>query len=301
MKSSETSSGILFVAITYLIWGVFPLFWKLLDQVSSFEILLNRVIWSFIFTLLFILLIRKGSKLWQDILYLLQNKRQLWSLGAASFVITLNWFLYIWAVNHDHVLQTSLGYYINPLITVLFGVIFFKEKLDRITIIAVLIAAIGVASLTIYYGELPIVSIVLAISFATYSVLKKKITLEATRGLVIETSFMLPIALIGYFFYAQNSSVAIFNTSKDTLLLMLCGIVTAVPLVLFTKGATKIPLYLVGFIQYLSPTIVLLLGIFLYKEPFTAIEFFAFCCIWLAVMLFSLSKMLAARKSQQKI
>lgn len=296
MKSSETTSGVLFVAFTYLIWGFFPLFWKLLDEVSSFEILLNRVIWSFIFTLIFIFLIRKGGTLWKDIRFLLQNKKQFWSLCAASFVITLNWFIYIWAVNHDHVLQTSLGYYINPLITVLFGVIFFKEKLDKVTIVAVLIAAIGVASLTIYYGELPIVSLVLALSFATYSVLKKKITLEATRGLAIETSFMLPIALILYIIYAQDSSVALFSTKRETLLLMLCGIVTAVPLVFFAKGASKIPLYLVGFIQYLSPTIVLFLGIFLYNEPFTGIEFFAFSCIWVAVMLFSVSKMLANRK-----
>ena len=297
MKSSETTSGVLFVAITYMIWGVFPLFWKLLEEVSSLEILLNRVIWSFIFTLIFIFIIRKGNYLWKDIRFLLQNPKQFWSLCGASFVITLNWFIYIWAVNHDHVLQTSLGYYINPLITVLFGVIFFKEKLDKITMIAVVIAAIGVASLTIYYGELPIVSLVLALSFATYSVLKKKITLEATRGLAIETSFMLPVALILYIIYAQDSMVALFSTKRETILLMLSGIVTAVPLVFFAKGASKIPLYLVGFIQYLSPTIVLLLGIFLYNEPFTGIEFFAFCCIWVAVMLFSVSKMLVNRKS----
>ena len=299
MKQSQTTSGIIFVAITYVIWGVFPLYWKLLDHVSSVEILLNRVIWSFILTLLFLFVIGKRKQLIQDISYLWKNQQQFWSLAGASFVITLNWFVYIWAVNNDHVLQTSLGYYINPLITVLFGVLFFKEKLNRATMIAVIIAGIGVAALTIYYQELPIVSLILAFSFATYSVLKKKITIEATRGLAIETSFMLPIALISYIVFMQSNDVRLLADLQTTTLLVLCGAVTAVPLILFAKGARKIPLYLVGFIQYLSPTIVLILGIFLYNEPFTSIELFAFCCIWFAVLLFSVSKMLEARKNRR--
>lgn len=301
LGQNDTKNGVLLVGLCYVFWGFFPLYWKLLDNVTSFEVLMNRVIWSFGFTLLFILIIKKGKQLREDIKTLWKDKRQLIRLAAASLVISLNWFIYIWAVNNDHVLQTSLGYYMNPLISVMFGVIFFKEKLDKVTVLAFIIALVGVGTLTLYYGEIPVVSLLLAFSFATYSVLKKKVTLEATRGLAIETFLMLPVALIAYAIFASKHEVYLFNSdSKTTILLLISGIVTAIPLVLFAKGATKIPLYLVGFIQYLSPTIVLFLGIFLYHEPFTKIELFAFSCIWVAVFLFSVGKMLISRKSAMR-
>jgi len=269
----------------------------MLEHVPSIEILWNRIIWSFIFTVLFIVIIRKKDALIEDIKQLIRHPKQFITITLASIFITINWFVYIWAVNHDQVLQTSLGYYINPLISVVFGVIFLKEKLSRATIISVCIAAVGVIALTIYYAQIPYVALTLALSFASYSVLKKKVTLEATRGLAIETFVMVPLAIIAYLFLAKDQGAHLFTGDiKTTLLLMCGGILTAIPLVLFAKGASKIPLYLVGFIQYLSPTIVLLLGIFLYKEPFTSIEFFAFCCIWLAVFLFTVSKMVEARK-----
>lgn len=300
MAKNDTRNGVILVALTYIIWGFFPLFWKTLDHVPSFEVLLNRVLWSFFFTTLFILVIGKGSKLLDDFKTLWRLQVQFWSLVAASFVISLNWFVYIWAVNNEHVLQTSLGYYINPLISVLFGVLFFKEKLDKATIIAVGIAFVGVATITLYYGEIPLVSLVLALSFATYSVLKKKVQLDATRGLAIETLFMLPFAIVAYIYLMGTTETHLFTgDTKTTLLLMVCGIFTAVPLVLFAKGAQKIPLYLVSFVQYLSPTLVLFLGIFLYNEPFTKVEFFAFACIWIAVALFSFEKMRAARKNKK--
>jgi len=297
MNSEQTKQGILYVASSYLIWGFIPLFWKMLEHVPSIEILWNRIIWSFIFTVLFIVIIRKKDALIEDIKQLIRHPKQFITITLASIFITINWFVYIWAVNHDQVLQTSLGYYINPLISVVFGVIFLKEKLSRATIISVCIAAVGVIALTIYYAQIPYVALTLALSFASYSVLKKKVTLEATRGLAIETFVMVPLAIIAYLFLAKDQGAHLFTGDiKTTLLLMCGGILTAIPLVLFAKGASKIPLYLVGFIQYLSPTIVLLLGIFLYKEPFTSIEFFAFCCIWLAVFLFTVSKMVEARK-----
>ena len=297
MNSEQTKQGILYVASSYLIWGFIPLFWKMLEHVPSIEILWNRIIWSFIFTVLFIVIIRKKDALIEDIKQLIRHPKQFITITLASIFITINWFVYIWAVNHNQVLQTSLGYYINPLISVVFGVIFLKEKLSRATIIAVCIAAVGVISLTIYYAQIPYVALTLALSFASYSVLKKKVTLEATRGLAIETFVMVPLAIIAYLVLAKDQGAHLFTGDVKTTLLLMCGgILTAIPLVLFAKGASKIPLYLVGFIQYLSPTIVLLLGIFLYKEPFTTIEFFAFCCIWLAVFLFTVSKMVEARK-----
>ncbi|MGN7477278.1 EamA family transporter RarD [Solibacillus silvestris] len=296
---SEQQKGVLFAAGAYLMWGLIPLYWKQVQHVGSVEILMGRVIWSFAFTLLFILIIRQHKEMTADIKKLWANQKQFWLLFIASFIISLNWGIYIWAVNNDHLLQASLGYYINPLISVLFGLIFFKEKISQATAIAVIIAAIGVGYQAILGGTIPWVSLTLALSFAFYGVIKKKIPLDATRGLAIETLFILPIALIGYAYLMQTSDIAFMQVDwKTNLFLIGSGIVTAFPLVLFAKGAQKIPLYLMGFIQFLSPTMSLLIGIFVYKEPFTTTEFVTFGCIWLAVLIFSLSKLIEARKRQ---
>jgi chloramphenicol-sensitive protein RarD len=294
---SDQKKGVLFAAGAYLMWGLIPLYWKQIHYVSSIEILVGRVIWSFIFTAIFILLIRQRKELIVDIKNLWGQQKQFWSLFMASLIISLNWGIYIWAVNNDHLLQASLGYYINPLISVLFGLIFFKEKLSAATIVAVVIAGIGVCMQVVTGGTFPWVSLTLALSFALYGVFKKKIPLDATRGLAIETLFILPIAIIGYIYIAMQTEVAFLHVDwKTNFLLIGSGIVTALPLVLFAKGAQKIPLYLMGFIQFISPTMSLIIGIYVYKEPFSSTEFFTFCCIWLAVLIFSLSKFMDARK-----
>ncbi|MEK4425650.1 EamA family transporter RarD [Solibacillus sp. FSL K6-1523] len=297
---SEHNKGVLNAIVAYACWGVFPLYWKLLEQVTSMEILLSRVIWSFLFTTLFILLIGQRKNLLQDIRFLWANQKQFWSLFVASIVISINWFTYIWAVTHEQVLQSSLGYYINPLISVLFGMLIFREKLSRATIIAVSIAGVGVAVMTFSAGTVPYIAITMAISFSIYGVLKKTIQLDAARGLAIETLFMLPVALI-YYVYIWNSNEVHFlqGDIKTNLLLMGGGIITAIPLVLFAKGAHRIPLYLMGFIQFLSPTITLFLGVLLFKEPFTKLEFFTFGCIWIAIVIFSASKFIEAKRRYQ--
>lgn len=297
---SEHNKGVLNAIVAYACWGVFPLYWILLEQVSSMEILLSRVIWSFLFTTLFLLLIGQRKNLLHDIRFLWANQKQFWSLFAASIVISINWFTYIWAVTHGQVLQSSLGYYINPLISVLFGMLIFREKLSNATIVAVSIAGIGVAVMTFSAGTVPWIALTMAISFSIYGVLKKTIQLEAARGLAIETLFMLPVALI-YYAYIWNTNEMRFlhGDIKTDLLLMGGGIVTAIPLVLFAKGAHRIPLYLMGFIQFLSPTITLFLGIVLFKEPFTKLEFFTFGCIWIAIVIFSASKFIEAKRRFQ--
>ncbi|MEG0383786.1 EamA family transporter RarD [Solibacillus cecembensis] len=294
---SEHNKGVVNAIVAYACWGVFPLYWILLEQVSSMEILLSRVIWSFLFTTLFILLIGQRKNLLQDIRFLWANQKQFWSLFAASIVISINWFTYIWAVTHGQVLQSSLGYYINPLISVIFGMLIFREKLSKATIIAVSIAGIGVTVMTFSAGTVPWTALTMAISFSIYGVLKKTIQLEAARGLAIETLFMLPVALI-YYAYIWNSNEMSFlqGDIKTDLLLMGGGIITAIPLVLFAKGAHRIPLYLLGFIQFLSPTITLFLGVVLFKEPFTTLEFFTFGCIWIAIVIFSASKFMEAKR-----
>ncbi|WP_413367469.1 EamA family transporter RarD [Lysinibacillus sp. 3P01SB] len=294
---TEHKKGMLFAFAAYTIWGVFPLFWKLLDHVSSLEILLGRVIWSFVFTTIFIVLIGKRKQLMEDLSYLWHNKRQFYSLMAASFFISINWYIYIWAVTHERVLEASMGYYINPIISVVFGMLFFKEKLSRSTIIALVVALLGVLVMTLNYGQVPWASLLLAFSFAVYGVLKKRIVLEATRGLAIETLFIVPIALLYYLYLFSNDSMQFLHVNWQTdILMMISGIFTAIPLILFAKGAQRIPMYLLGFIQYVSPTIGFFLGVFLYKEPFTQVELVAFGCIWTAIAIFSYSSIHEARK-----
>lgn len=295
---SEQKKGVFLAIGAYLMWGIIPLYWKQLQHVGSVEILVGRVIWSFVFTVLFVLLIRQYKQMIVDIKMLWKNKKQFILLFVASVFVSLNWGIFIWAVNNGHLLQTSLGYYINPLISVLFGMIFFKEKISRATAVAVTIAAIGVGYQAVLGGTIPWVSLALALTFAFYGVIKKQIPLDATRGLAIETLFVLPIAVSIYIYLMNTSEIAFMHVDwKTNLLLMGGGIVTALPLVLFAKSAQKIPLYLMGFIQFLAPTISLMLGIFLYKEPFTMTEFITFLCIWLAVFIFSASKVLEARKN----
>lgn len=296
---SEQKQGVLFAAGAYLMWGIIPLYWKQVQHVSSLEILAGRVIWSFVFTALFVLLIKQRKELLEDIKTLWSRQAQFWSLFIASLVVSVNWGVYIWAVNNDQLLQASLGYYINPLISVIFGMVIFKEKLSGATIVAVIIAAIGVGYQAILGGTIPWVSLTLALSFSIYGVLKKKIPLDATRGLAIETLFILPIAIVGYIYLMQTTDIAFLQVDmKTNLFLIGSGIITALPLVLFAKGAQKIPLYLMGFIQFLSPTMSLIIGIFIFKEPFTMTEMFTFGCIWLAVLIFSAAKLVEAKKRQ---
>ena len=294
---TEQTKGMLYAFVAYTIWGVFPLFWTLLDHVGSLEILLGRVIWSFVFTTFFILLVRQHKQLVADLLYLWKNKRQFFSLMAASLFISINWYTYIWAVTHERVLEASMGYYINPIISVVFGMIFFKEKLSRSTIAALAVAMLGVLVMALNYGQLPWSSLVLALTFAIYGVLKKRIVLDATRGLAIETLFIVPFALIYYIHLYRSGSMQFLHEGWQTdLLMMVSGILTAIPLILFAMGARRIPMYLLGFIQYVSPTIGFILGVFVYKEPFTQVELIAFGCIWTAIAIFSYSSIHEARK-----
>lgn len=284
--------GIITVIFAYLIWGILPVYWKTLAHVSSEEILYSRIIWAFILTTIFVIAMRQGPYLVNDVKMLWKQQKQFWLLFLASVLISGNWFIYIWAVNHNHLVQTSLGYYMNPLVSVLLGVFFLKETLSIFEKIAFMLALIGVLSLTIYYGGLPWIAIVLALSFAFYGLIKKQIPLHATRGLAIETFFVMPIALIAYIPLFQRHEAFIVNDSMQTTVLLIgTGIATALPLILFAKGAQQIPLYMVGFLQYIAPTMMLILGVIVYGEAFSKVEFMSFFFIWLALIVFALSKL----------
>lgn len=282
--------------LTYTIWGFLPIYWKLLDNVSSDEILASRIVWSLILTVAFIFLLKGRKLLLSDLKDLWKSKKKFFTLMLASYLITLNWFLYIFAVTNDRIVETSLGYYINPLVSMLLGVIFLKEKLSPAIKIAFVLAATGVAILTISYGTLPWMAFGMAFSFAFYGLIKKTIKLNALRGLALETLFVMPAALAYYLylFAAGEASFLHSGTSTD-ILLVISGAATALPLFLFATGAPLIPLYMVGFLQYIAPTLMLLLGVLVYGEEFNRINLISFSFVWVALAIFTASKLLEAR------
>ena len=296
---AEEKQGIIIVAVAYILWGFMPIYWKLLEHVESDEILSSRIIWAFVFTLFLVIIQRNFKQLMADVKELWRNKKAFWSLLVASYLITGNWFTYIYAVNAGYIVQASLGYYINPLISVLLGILFLKEKLSVAQKISVLIAAMGVLTLTLSYGEIPWIAFTLAFSFAFYGLIKKSLTINPIRGLAIETFFVLPIAIV-YFGYLVVSDQAVFFKSdiSTSVLLVLTGVATAIPLILFAKGTKTMPLYMSGFIQYIAPTIMLLVGVFIYNEQFSKMEFISFSFIWGALLLFTGSKIVEVRKKQ---
>ncbi|WP_299510197.1 EamA family transporter RarD [uncultured Rummeliibacillus sp.] len=296
----DEKKGILASIGAYFLWGLFPIYWKVIEHVSSEEILASRVIWSFVLTLIFVVLLKQRKVLVSDFKALWHNQRSFWLLFIAAYLVSINWFIYIWTVNHNHIVQTSLGYYMNPIISILLGIIFLKERLSKYQIVAFLFAIIGVLILFVSYGQIPWVAIGLALSFGIYGLLKKQIVLDATRGLVIETMFILPVALMYYIYlYFQGNMSFLHVDLKTNLFLIGTGIVTAIPLILFATGAQNIPLYLVGFIQYISPTMTLILGVVVYHESFGGTELVSFSFIWLALMIFSISTIVEVKKSHR--
>lgn len=300
-KMNHARKGILATVIAYLIWGVVPLYWKQMTTISSDEIITSRIIWAFILTALLVIILGQGKLLIQDVHTLWQNKKSFWLLVAASYLVSGNWYIFIWAVNHNHIVQTSLGYYINPLISVLLGVLFLKERLSKAQLLACIVAAAGVFSLVLIDGHFPYVALGLSITFGVYGLLKKKIQINPMRGLVIETFFTLPVAVIYYVFLIANKKSVLIDFDFVTLLFLIgTGAVTAIPLILFAYGAQKIPMYLVGFFQYIAPTMTLLLGVLVYHEKFGGIELIVFGFIWLAILIFSYATIKETRKSSVK-
>ncbi|TMU85918.1 EamA family transporter RarD [Bacillus sp. BHET2] len=300
MKQTD-QAGILYTAFSYFLWGILPIYWKWLNHVSADEILANRIFWSFWFMLLFLFV----SKRWKDFYtYLktsLTKKKQLFALLLASLLISTNWFIYIWAVNTNQMVEASLGYYINPLVSVLLGVFILKESLSKAQIVSFGLAAVGVLILTISYGEFPWIAIGLAFSFGLYGLAKKMIKVESSIGLTLETMTIAPLSLIylGYMF--KEGTLSLFHVSVGTdLLLMGAGAVTAIPLLFFSRGAQMIPLYMVGFLQYIAPTITLILGIWVYHEAFSFTHLISFMFIWVALTIFTASRVQYARKRKRE-
>ncbi|MCC2252366.1 EamA family transporter RarD [Virgibacillus sp. AGTR] len=289
MNANQDRNGMIYTSSAYILWGFLPIYWKLLDHVSPGETLAHRIIWSFVFTFLLVLIMRKWSDFTKEWKELLHNKKKLFGISLATLVISLNWLIFIWAVNSNHVVQASLGYYINPLISILLGIIVLKEAFTFRQTISFILAGIGVLYLTISYGVFPWVSLLLAISFGLYGLLKKKVDIGPMIGLTIETMLILPFAIIYLAIYPDNAFQLHELFSSTNLLLMGAGVMTAIPLLLFASGAKRISLAMVGFLQYIAPTLMLLLGVFIYKEAFTSAHLIAFAFIWIALVNFMLT------------
>ncbi|WP_027965123.1 EamA family transporter RarD [Halalkalibacillus halophilus] len=293
---NEEKLGTIYAAFAYIIWGFLPLYWKILEHVPAWEILAHRMVWSFLFMVIFILALKRWGLFTGELKSIFKDWRTGLGITGAAIAISINWVTYIWAVNTNHVLDASLGYYINPLISILFGILFLGEKFSRIQWIAIAFALTGVLFMTIQFGSIPWVALVLAMSFAVYGLLKKVVQLNAIFGLAIETLIILPIALL-YISYLEWVNVGALGMSWTGFLLIGAGLVTVVPLLLFAQGAKRIPLSLVGFLQYFAPTIMLLLGVFLFDEAFTSVHAVTFTLIWIGLILYTYERMKHLRKN----
>ena len=304
---NNTKKSLIAILICYFSWGFFPIYFKLLKSIDAYEVLAMRVLCSFIFMVLVFLLAKNKNNISLEIKKIWQNKKSFSLLVLASFLITANWLTYIIAVNTNHVLEASFGYYLNPIVTIILAVVFLKEKLTRIQTIACICVGISLLYLFISLGSLPWISILLALTFGLYSLCKKKIILSPKAGLLIETAIVSPIAIIYMIYLGSSNNVTFYNSDTVTLIaLLLSGAITAVPLLLFAKGAIDIPLYLLGILQYLPPTMQFFVGIFIYNEPLSIEKLISFSIIWVAVAVFcysaitSMKKHNLANKSLQK-
>jgi chloramphenicol-sensitive protein RarD len=276
---SEYSLGLLFGVSAYVFWGLFPLYWPLLKPASPLEIVSHRAVWTLVFCIIVLALLRQLK----STLAIMKRPKKMAGLFATTVLISINWLTYIWATNNGHVVEAALGYYINPLIIIAFGVLLLREKMRPLQWVAVGIAAIGVTILTIDYGRLPWVAISLALSWGTYGLLKKKLDLGALEGLTIETLIsLLPYGF--YLFYLSNQGAGQFGSGVGlTILLIAAGAMTAIPLLLFNGSTTRLPYSTIGLLQYITPTIQFSIGVWINHEEMPPARWIGFIVIWLAL------------------
>lgn len=284
--------GIFFGLAAYVLWGILPVYWKALQLVSPFEILSSRFMWSCVFVLLLIIFQKKWPLFTKEVKQVFSNVKTGAAMVAAGITISFNWGTFIWAVNNGHIVETSMGYYINPLVSILFAVVFLRERLDKMQLAAITCAFIGVASMVYSFGKIPWVSLTLAFTFALYGLLKKILPVSALTSIMLETLLITPLALV-YEYSLWQQGVSFYASGNLQVIMMLtgAGVVTAIPLLLFTAGARLLPLKIIGFLQYISPTLTLLIGVFVYNEAFTASHLLAFGWIWAALLLFIVSQL----------
>jgi len=285
--------GVIAAVSAFTLWGLVPIYYKGLQDVGAWEVLAHRVIWS-VPILLLVLVIRKGKTFWKELQLPLTSIAWLVFSGAT---VSVNWLVFVWAVANDHVLDTSLGYFITPLINVLFGYVFLKERLSRPQSIAVVIAAAGTLYLAWYLGRPPWIALTVGISFALYGLLRKRLDVKPIPGLLWETGLMFLPALVYLVWLSTQSELQFLYTSVPVdLLLVASGLPTVLPLIWFNMAAQKLPLSILGFFQYIGPSISFMVAVFLFDEVFTTGHAVAFACIWLALLLVSIEPFRRARR-----
>ncbi len=292
------SRGVVFALTAYLMWGVFPLYFKQVQGVAPLEVLANRMLWSLVFVAALLTILR-GTRWPRE---LLRSRPPIGWFVLSAVAVSINWLIYIWAVNSGRIVDASLGYFINPLLNVLIGAVFLHERLRPAHWVAVVLAALAVAWLTWSAGELPWIGLSLAISFSFYGLLRKRAPLGAIEGLAVETALLAPAALaylawLGL--HHQSELVAAFSDGRPTLVawLLLAGPITAVPLLFFAAGARRIPFATLGILQYVGPSLQLLIGVQLYDEPFGTDKLLAYGAIWIALAIFSIDGLLQWRRT----
>ncbi|GGI46805.1 transporter [Paenibacillus marchantiophytorum] len=290
--------GLWYAILAYTAWGLLPLYWKSFETLLAGEILSHRVVWSFVFMAVFLLI---GRGRWPEIRKMVTNGKVLLLVGASGLLISSNWLIFIWAVNNGHVIETSLGYYITPLFNVMLGVFFLREKPSGSQWLAVALAGAGVLLATIDYGRFPWISVTLATTFGLYSLVKKRVSYDASIGLAGETAVVFPIALVYVIYLHLTHHDSAWSLPPLSLtLLLLSGVATALPLLWFAKAAVRLPLSMLGFIQYIGPSITLMLSIFVFKENFSPMLLISFALIWTALVVYAMASVRVARTSVAK-
>ena len=287
--------GVAYGVGAYVIWGSLPIYWRWLDRATAYEILANRGIWSLMVCLIFLAF----QKQLRSTFKLLKNVRTFFILLTSSFLLTLNWAIYIWAVSVDRVVEASLGYYMTPLVVVCFGVLVLKEKLRFAQKLSLSFAGVGVSILTIAFGQLPLVAFGLALSWGTYSLIKKRLDAGSLETLSIEMIFAL-IPSATYMFYLMSKNEAQYGSELwFSLILMTSGLVTVIPLLMFNSAATSLPLTITGLLGYINPTIMFLVGFIVFHEPLTFSKIFGFIFIWTALILLGIDMYRSGRSVNQ--
>ena len=282
----ESTRGTISTVTAFFLWGIFPIYWKALQHVSSTQILAHRIVWS----LLFVLFLLSIQRRWRGVKTVLSFYRHVLTFVVTAYLLGANWLTYIWAINTNQVVEASLGYFVNPLVNVFLGMVFLRERLYRWQKLSVLLALVGVVFLTFRYGRIPWIAFTLAFTFGIYGLLRKTAAAESLVGLFSETAILAPIALtyLAYLGFEGSNAFGSFGLKTDALLTG-AGAVTAIPLLLFGYGARRIQYATVGFLQYITPTLILLVGVLIYREPFTSNHAISFGFVWVAIGTYSIS------------
>ncbi|GKU80100.1 EamA family transporter RarD [Paenibacillus sp. L3-i20] len=285
-------TGLIYAVIAYTIWGLLPLYWKWFDEMPASEILSHRIVWSFVFVAGIIVF----KKRWNELKQTITARATVLPLIYSSLLITANWLIFIWAVNNERAVETSIGYYLTPLINVVLAIIFLREKPVGGQWIAILLAGTAVLLIAFDYGSFPWISVSLALSFGLYGLAKKKLKIDAAIGLVTETMIVLPLAIIYWSYLGMsNLDTAWSLPLSSLLLLLLSGVMTATPLLLFAKAVRKLPLSMIGFVQYIGPTLTLLLSVFVFKETISPVMYISLILIWTALVVYAISSIRIAK------